>query len=570
MPQAPGKTLRETLDGLNKSLKSRRQSWEPIWKDITQQLIPYRMLDVKADRGRGDRKDGKIINNTPIEAMRVLSAGMMAGITSPARKWWTLSPSDPEQEKNKDIRLWLDEVQTIINFRLQRSNFYKTLADAIYPDLGAVGQSCMFAEEDTESPGSLHFRDLLLKTYVLNKNEKGEVDTMIREFQLEVRQMDSKFGIDNCSQDTRAAFHRGEMNRMIDVVHAVLPNADYQAGAVGSRGKRFGSYWWESKEPRKGHFLRQGGYEEFPIIAPGWSSRHSDPYSRGPGWDVRGDCRALQHAEKTMLAVWDKLVNPPMTARGAIDRPSLLPGDVTVTPRGAEHSFEPAIQTSPLATAMQHAMPHIHRHEERIRRGLYNHLWQMLINDDRSQRATATEIEAQRQEVMLMLGPLLESLNSTLLEPVIRRSFNVLMRNNQLPLPPDELQGQSLKIDFISVLHQVQQATGLGPMRTLVAEVMNLSQVRPEAIDKLNPDAIVDEYHKITGVRPDAILSDEEVTQVRQQRAQEQQQQQAMEQAMAGAETAQKLSQVDAGNLSEVANTLSPAAAAQGGVLGPA
>lgn len=559
-------TKREQYESRLAALRQERATWEPAWRDITEQLVPYRAIWTAQDRGRGDKKESKIINNTPVRALGTLSAGMMAGVTSPARQWFSLTTVDEDLAEVDGVRDYLDQCQKRIAAKLQESNWYSSLANGTYLDLGSIGTSAMFEEEG--APGQVHFRPLPIGEYFLDIDHEGVVDTCFRELSMTVRQLVQKFGRDACSMQVRQAYDKGDYGVAFVVYHAIRPNDEYKQGRIGAPGMRFSSCWWESGSDKSQPFLREGGYEEFPVLAPRWFVRPGDVYGRGPGWEVRGDCRALQHKEKRLLSMLDKTVDPPMRASGNIKRASLLPGDVTHVPRGEQGTYEPAMMINP--AAMQALEHHIARDEQRIKEAMYVHLWQSLVDDERNQRPTATEVEAKRQEVMLMLGPLLENLNNGLLEPAVERTFNILDRADMLPMPPEELHGQQIKIKFISIMHQMQQATGLVGLRTLVQETANLGAVRPDALDKLDVDKIVDELGRITGVRPDAILSKDEVDAVRHARAKQEEAKQNGEAMLAATQGIKNVSGADPAQLSDLAGALSPAAAAQAGALAPA
>ena len=170
------------------------------------------------------------------------------------------------------------------------------------------------------------------------------------------------------------------------------------------------------------------------------------------------------------------------------------------------------------------------------------------------------------REKLLQLGPLLESLDNGLLEPLIERVFAVMERAGKLPEPPDEMLevGASIKIKFISIMHQAQQATGLGALRTLVAEVGALSELKPDILDKIDLDAVADEMAKITGVPPNVMVSDADVEEVRQARAQAEQANREGQALLSATEGAKNLQGADPQQLSDVMGMLSPAAAAQG------
>jgi hypothetical protein len=542
-------SLREKYEQRLSELKTERARWEPAWREIAEQFVPYRTVWTAADRNDGLKKDKTIPNNTPVEAINTLVAGMMAGITSPSRQWYSLTASDPAVRDNSEVEMYLMSCRAIIDKELQASNWYSALANGVYMDLGSIGTAAMFAEDNN---GRMRFRPMPIGEYFLDVNAEGEVDTCYRELTLNVRQTVAKFGLDVVSERTRSAYNRGSYASDVTIIHAIQPNADYGGGF----DKKFKSCWWEVGHENKEAFLREGGYEEFPVLAPRWFVRPGDAYGRGPGWNARGDARMLQYLEDRLMKMNDKIVNPPLRASSGIKRHSLLPGDITTMPRGENAILEPIMSIDP--NAMNVLLGHIQRTEERVRRSMFVHLWQNMLSDDRNQRATATEVEARRQEVMLMLGPLLENLNGGLLEPAIERTFSVLERAGRLPEPPEVLAGSSVSIEFVSVMHQMQQATGLLGINTLVQNIGMLAQLQPSVLDKLNSDVLADEIGRITGVRPDAINDEEKTSEIRGARAQQEQAEQMAEQAQPIAGAVKTLSEVDTGGLGQLAQSMAP------------
>jgi len=137
-----------------------------------------------------------------------------------------------------------------------------------------------------------------------------------------------------------------------------------------------------------------------------------------------------------------------------------------------------------------------------------------------------------------MLGPVLERLHTELLDPLIDRTFNIMLRNDLLPPAPEELGGVTLKVEYISVMAQAQKAIGTGAIERLAGFVGNMAAAKPEVLDKFDADQSVDEYAEMIGVPPRIVVPDDVVQQIREERAQMEQQQMAMEQANQVAQTA--------------------------------
>jgi hypothetical protein len=63
------------------------------WREIADYLIPrrYKWLITPNQANRGSPINQRIIDNTGTRALRILAAGMMAGMTSPGRPWLKLT-----------------------------------------------------------------------------------------------------------------------------------------------------------------------------------------------------------------------------------------------------------------------------------------------------------------------------------------------------------------------------------------------------------------------------------------------------------------------------------------------
>jgi hypothetical protein len=204
---------------------------------------------------------------------------------------------------------------------------------------------------------------------------------------------------------------------------------------------------------------------------------------------------------------------------------------------------------------LQHLMVDIQDVRERIRSAYYADLFLMLANDNRS-GITATEVAERHEEKLLMLGPVLERLHNELLSPLIDIAFDFAARANILPEAPPELEGMDLNVEFISVLAQAQRAVATQGMDRLLGTVSQMAAVKPDVLDKLNFDQIVDNYGEAYGVDPKAIVPDDEVAAIRQQRAAAMQAQAAAATAPQVVDSAKTASEIDTGNLQDVLTSL--------------
>lgn len=538
-------------------LESEASSWVQHWREIALAVRPRGARFASSDaQNAGQKKHSHLVNNTPIISSRTLAGGLHSGITSAARPWFRIAVPDPMLNAAAGVRHWLDEVEQEIRDALERSNFYNCLHTG-YCDLSDFGTTCLIEEEDEED--SVRFYHAPIGSYFLAQSHRLAADTLYRRVNLTVLQLVNKFcrapsgEVDTSplTASTRTKWESKRFDDVVECVHVIAPAEDAEEQRA-SQGRPWLSWWFEAQGSKEwtqtatedGKFLRQSGYEERPHFMPRWETTGEDVYGTSPGMVALGDCNALQVLEKRKAQLVELSARPPMAGpAGLRNTPiSLVPGGFTPVPTGdASNAFRPAFSIDPMAIAR--TAEEIRQCEARIRSAYYADLWLMLANSEGTM--TAREVMERREEKMLQLGTVLQKLKDEGLEPIITRTFAILLRRGRLPEIPRELAGQALKIEFLSIMAQAQKLQGVTGVERTTVFVQTLSQLNPQALDKLNVDAAVEAYGEMTGIPSKLIRSDDEVAEIRSSRAKAQAQQVAQAQAQQQADTAKTLADTD-------------------------
>jgi len=548
---------RTELNQLIAELRQERESYIPHWKDINQFVRPRSAKFVIESGNRGAKRNQNIINNTATLASESLASGMMSGVTSPARPWFKLSTGDPALDKVDSVKQWLHEVAEAMRDVFGKSNLYTELP-LVYADLGDYGISALAALEDDEQ--IVHFQHFPIGSYSIATDAKGRVCGIVREWQMTVRQLVDEFGKEACSAQVQAMYDNHQMGAWIEVAHLVLKNRDYRPGSLRAKHKRYLSIYMERSgngrpESSITGFLRESGFDEFPVMCPRWSVTGEDPYGNSPGMNALGDVKALQLLEKRAAQMIDKGANPPMAAPGSLrnQRASLLPGDVTyVDVNQGQQGFVPVYEPNP--NWLGGLEGKIQQHEARIRRAYFEDLFLMLSNLEGVQPRNQLEIAERKEEKLLQLGPVMDRLNDELFDRMIDRTFAIMVKRSLpdwdagmpglLPPPPQEVQDANLKVEYTSIMAQAMKKVALGDIERFAGFIGNIAQGDPSVLDRWNLDETAKEYHDGIGLAPKIIRTDEEVQAIREQRAQAQQAAQQMEMAKAGSEAMRNVGQV--------------------------
>jgi len=521
------------------ALKNERESWIPHWREISEVLLPRSGRYLVTDRNKGGKAHKQIYDSTGTRALRVLAAGLMAGMTSPARPWFRLTTSDPALDESVAVKEWLADVTRLMQMVFAKSNTYRAL-HTMYEELGAYGTAATIVVPDFKT--ILHHHPLTAGEYAVAVNAQGVVDTLYREFQMTVAQVVAEFGIEACSQQVRMLHTNGTLDQWVTILHAVEPRINRDTTQKDGKNMPWSSLYLEIGQ-NEGKALRESGFKTFPALCPRWATSGGDIYGNSPAMEALGDIKQLQHEQLRKAQVIDYKTKPPLQVPSALKNHGLdtLPGGISfvdaASPSGGIRSaFEVNLDLSHLLNDIQDV-------RERIKGSFYADLFLMLANGNNGQM-TATEVAERHEEKLLMLGPVLERLHNEILDPLIEMTFERMVDANIVPPPPEELQGRELNVEFVSMLAQAQRAIATNSVDRFVAHLGSVAQLKPEVLDKLDADRWADAYADMLGLDPEMIVSGEKVAALRQQRA-EAQQAQAQQAAMAqGADMAQKLGSV--------------------------
>jgi len=558
-------------------LDNERQSFIAHWKDLADFVLPRRARFTISDNNKGTRINHKIIDATATLASRTLQSGMMAGLTSPARPWFRLTLPDQDLAELGAVKRWLHIVTQRMNAIFLRSNLYNTLP-TVYGDMGNFGTACFYIEEDSDKVFRTY--PFPVGSYYLGNDDQGRIRVFMREFRFTVRQLVMKFGSvdengkpvwDNFSSTIKERWDQNKTEEWIEVIHGVIPNPNHDPAMSAPKFKRYLDVYYEKsvkgksseETDAKNVFLRESGHDFFPILAPRWEVTDGDVYGTNcPGMTALGDTKQLQNEQKRKSQAVEKGVNPAMkgpTALRAVKH-SILPGDMTYTDeREGMKGFEPVHKVT---LSIKDLTDDIREVKQMISRAYYEDLFLMLTRTDRRE-ITATEVDERKEEKLLALGPVLEQTNQDMLDPLIDIVYDIMDSQGMIPQPPEELDGQELKVEYISVMAQSQKLLGINSLERFTQFSGEIAKITGDrrAFYKVNWAQIIDDHGDRSGVSPSIIRSDEEVEELVAQELEAQKQVAQLEKVQAAASVAKDLSAASLEEDSALKRLLKPQAA---------
>lgn len=534
-------TERKRLLATLSELRNARYPFWTLWREVADYFLPkrYVWLQSKAEARTRTAKNPYILDSTGTTAARVLASGMMNGITSPSRPWFRLRVPGFDQEGDA-VSLWADECVRRMLFVMAESNFYNAMA-VLYLDLVVFGSAGMLIYEDDETVFRCY--NPALGEFYLAQSHRLTVDTFAREFQQTVKQLVTRFGEENVSEQVLSKWKQKGAHtlHLYDVVHLIEPNLD--DGAV-PRHFAYRETYWEAGV-NSPNVLAQRGFHELPGIFPRWELTANDSYGTSPAMDALPDVIQLQQETKRKAQGLDKMVNPPIVADVQLQhRPTaLMPGGITYIAGANNVGAKPLYQISgyPLADMTED----IAQVQERIRETMHNNLFNMISQIDTVR--SATEIDARREEKLVLLGSVLERFENEALDPAINRIFAIMNRQGMLPEPPPGFEDMEIEIQYVSILSTAQRAVSAAPTERWLQLIGNVAQIAPEATRVPDWMELIRNYGSSIGVQARDMRPREEVEAELEAAEQQEQASQMVEAAPQLAGAAQSLSETEVG-----------------------
>lgn len=534
---APANIQRRQQAYLRKaSLYNERSSFFSQYLELSQFYLPRNGRWMVTDRNRGDKRFNHIYDSTGTRAVRVLGAGLLAGMTSPARPWMRLQTGIDDLDNSTNVKLWLSRMTKLMLAIFEQSNTYRTL-HSMYEELAVFATGCSLVLPDFDDV--IRHYPMTVGEYAFGMNERNEVDTLARAYDMTVSQivkrfvqMNPKSGSpiwSNVSPTIKNLWDTGRgLDSWVQVVQLIEPRVDRQYGSPLAKDMPWSACSFEAAQSND-VFLEESGYKDFPVLAPRWAALGGDIYGTTcPGMESLGDVKQLQHGQLRKAQGIDYMVKPPLQLPSSMAgrEPNMLPGgssyvDMVGPNSGIKSAWDVRIDLSGQLEDIQDI-------RQRINANFSVDLFLMLANDDRS-GITAREVAERHEEKLLMLGPVLERLHNELLKQFINMTLDHMVRAGIVPQPPQEMQGAPLKVKFTSMLAQAQAAVGTQSIDHYLGSIGTVAQFKPEVLDKIDVDQYADIYGDLLGIDPRIIVASDKVAIIREQRAQKQAQQQQLQ-----------------------------------------
>jgi len=555
---------RNSLEYLRHQSKQRFQKVQDSFIECGRWALPHRVKWLLS-QSPGQRTNQHIVDGTHLLALRTFVAGFLEGNTSAARPWYRLFSADEDSNNVPENKEWLQHFTDRTLRAFSVSNFYNS-AGVAYADYGVFNTACHYFEEMGDK---IHFHNPEPGAYFPLNNGRGEAVILVCEYSLTVKALVEEYGTktksgswdwSNFSSSVKKLYQEANYTQMVNITRVILKNDEfdprkpvagenrqwvswtYETG--GQRGEFFQDSsafgWGETSIADKERYLRVSYSKRKPfIVARSDSSQNFEYGEKGPTLDSLGIIKSLNKKEISKDRALDQMLTPTLQGPANLKKSyitsapnSYIPLDATSVAKGS--GLRQVFEINPAIGALFQDQQEL---RSMVNKFYYADYLMFLTQNPKTR--TATEANAVVQEQQRIIGPNLQSLNTTYNVPLVEFIMDfVLDTDPYLKPPPEALAGKFLQADFISIFAQAQKSADLPAINQYVQSLAAVGQFAPQALDKLDVDKYADLLEDRLYI-PEGLNRDQSKVDAMRQQAQAAAQKQQMMQetipAMAGA-----------------------------------
>ena len=531
----------------HQDLLSNRKVWDTMWQDIADFCLPRKAEIVNKKEYPDTSRNDVLFDSTAIYANAVLANGQLSYMSPADSRWFVYEPPAAIKDNDK-AKTWFQQCSEIVQLNLANSNFYSEVHE-LYFDDGTFGTYAMFCEPGRRHP--VTFTTFPCGSFCISEDDEGLVDTIFRELKMTCLQAADKFGEENLSEKMRKQVEEYRRtgkggNTLHDFVHAIYPrrHKDRAPGKADGENKPIASVYVDKSSK---HVVRSSGFDEQPFFAGRHLKWGDSAYGWSPGWIAMPEARQLNFLVKQMDALAEIKAFPRILI------PSTHENEVDLRSGGFTY-FDPlnpnALPKEWLTQGeYQIGLEREKRKEASIQRAFHVDLFQMFAMLDQKQM-TAREVAERASEKLVQFSPTFARKTTELFNPLLRRVFNLHLRQGLFPPPPPDVIVQNEmtgipeipepEVTYTSrVALAIKSLHNLAFMRTM-ERLAPIIPLKPEILDNYDMDAVSRDLGRNDGVPADWILDTDKRDQMREERAAQMQAMQEQQNMMAQADMAAK------------------------------
>lgn len=459
------------------TLYTQRSNVETQWLGIERFIAPYRgkfFTSAQTEQGiEWTKRD--IYDSTAVMAHQLLSSSLHGGLTNPAVRWFDLQWRDPQLRADHSASVWLEASGKKVYDTLQDSNFNLEVNET-YRDLTAFGTSFLMQEpkaDFTDPWEGVQFTSVPLKEGFFEPDDTGGILTFYRLLRWRASKYVAKFGLENCSDRIKTLYEKNA-DDVVEVIFCVFPRHGMTGkGATLTPENR--PIGWVYVERNGGHVFKKGGYYEMPAYVPRWLTTSESQWGNSPAMVALADVLSLNELVKLNLKAMEKVVDPTILtkARNVIGHLNLGAGKInTVRDVDQTKAFESQARFD--VTQMQIS---------NLQQAINSYFFIDKLELKESPAMTATEVQVRYELMQRTMSAPMSRLKTDMLDPMVSRTFNLLLRGGQLEEMPDIVKelNPDFDIEYVGPMSRSQRFDQSASIERWIGQLTAIAQMGEEA-----------------------------------------------------------------------------------------
>lgn len=500
------------------ALHSVRRTVEEQWQLIERFVVPGRGKFFQDERSEHELtwRRRELFDSTAPMACQSLAASIHGSLTSPSTKWFDLRFRSPLAREHQVAKEWLEDSGDRMFKAIQDSNF-NIEASECYMDLTSFGTTVLIEEPVNEfAYDGVDFQAALIRGCFFEMNFDRSVRNFYRRLELTASQLVDKFGVDGVPERIRQQHAAaGEVDRKYTVIFCIYQRDERKHANIQQHMapalRPFG--WMYVMHDDATLIGPQGGYYEQPAFVARWRMMSGSAWGFSPAMLCLPDILTLNEMVRLILRAGEKVLDPATitSERGLLGDLDLEPGGLTVA---RDVSQIVAYESKARFDVSELQKDNL---QQAIRRVF--HVDQLELKE--SPAMTATEVRVRYELMQRLLGPTLGRLTNDFLDPLIMRTFNIMLRGGALEAPPDEARDESgiLDIEYTGPLAKAQKMQEVEGMERWVGSIAALAELFPEMKDLVDEDDYGRNLAEVLGVPTSNVKDPGKVRGIRRARA---------------------------------------------------
>jgi hypothetical protein len=460
------------------ALHSQRQVVQQQWDVIEKLVAPYRGRFFKTTTSESavewSRRD--IFDSTAVMAHQLLASSLHGGLTNPAVKWFDLQWREQNLRDDYSAQTWLEACGKKVYDALQDSNFNLEVNET-YRDLTAFGTSVLIQEpkvDFTEEWQGLQFTSIPLKESYFEPDAEGGARTVYRLLNWRASKFVDKFGYDKCTERIQKLYD-SNTDEAVEVVFCVFPRDDKKGQKDQLLTPENRPYGWIYMERNGGGVLAEGGYYEMPAYVSRWLTTSQSMWGNSPAMVALADVITLNKLTELNLNAMEKVVDPTIMtkARNIIGQLRLGAGDI--------NTVRDVTQTVPFESRARFDVTQGQINDLQIAINGYFFIDKLELRE--SPAMTATEVQVRYELMQRTMSAPMSRIKTDMLDPMISRTFNILMRAGQLPPMPEsvKLTNPDFDIEYVGPMSRSQRFDQSASIERWIGQLTAMAQMGPDA-----------------------------------------------------------------------------------------